>query len=154
YIPYPATWLNEGRWKEAPKETAIVPANGTSPRISREDERRERSQQAIENVLGHRSGLVERLRAGVQGNRVGGTHPRLSNGVGGPEASGRSTPSLSASDEAIEVSADAGGNNLSVRSGVRQIAQAEGATSAARGSDDGGRGAGVRAGDEQAPREA
>lgn len=65
---------------------------------SREQQRHERTQQAIKNVTGSRSGLAERLRDGVPGGVPGGTHPRLPRSTEGVEA-GPTAPGVPPRDE-------------------------------------------------------
>lgn len=81
-------------------------SNGARPTDSREQQRHERSQQAIENVLGHRSGLADRLREGLSGGSERGTDSRLLRNAERPKA-GIAAPSIPASDEAIKVPSNA-----------------------------------------------
>lgn len=88
--------------------------NGTAAKPSREEERREKTQRAIENVVGHRSGLVERLRAGVSGNVQRGVDPSLRDVVGGGGfAAGDIAPRLPSGNEPIDISTKSGGHPLS-----------------------------------------
>jgi hypothetical protein len=81
--------------------------NGTRPATSREQQRHERSQQAIENVLGHRSGLADRLREGISGGDQRRTGAALLRDVEGPTTRG-AAQGISRGGKEIEIQADAG----------------------------------------------
>lgn len=101
-IPYPSTWLNKRRWKEAPEKN-----DGTRQATSREQQRAERSQQAIERALGHRSGLADALRSDL---------PRGDNRRDGPplraitegHKAGNTAQGVHAGGKVLQVPPDAG----------------------------------------------
>jgi hypothetical protein len=74
YIPYPATFLNQERWKDEVKEHGTAQTNSA-------DQKSERNRQAIRNVLGRDSGLAGFIREplGTDHRGVGSVlpdHPR------------------------------------------------------------------------------
>jgi hypothetical protein len=79
----------------------------TRQTTSREQQRHERSQQAVENVLGHRSGLADRLREGIPGGDQRGTGAALLRDVERPAARS-AAQGVSGSGKEIEIQADAG----------------------------------------------
>lgn len=60
--------------------------NVNGGRLSKEQQRAENSQRAIENVTGHRSGLADALRSGVQRGNNRGTDPAVSGDAKGHPA--------------------------------------------------------------------
>lgn len=106
YVPSPVKFLKNRRWEAVPPKNGG--SNGTR-QPTRQEQRFERSQQAIEKVFGHRSGLADALRGHVpRGNNggSGGDLPRNSRTL----ETGNSSQSISPSDKDIEVQTDAGGN--------------------------------------------
>jgi hypothetical protein len=69
FIPYPATFLNQERWKDEVIEHGKIQGSGTPTRA---DIRRDNTARASERILGGAGGLVERLR-GLERSGNGGT---------------------------------------------------------------------------------
>ena len=76
---------------------------------SREQQRTERSQEAIERALGHRSGLADALRANVPGRDNGRTGPALPRSIERPVQRDAAQGVLEGHKD-LQVSPDAGGS--------------------------------------------
>jgi hypothetical protein len=98
--------------------------NGNHKHLSREEQRHEASQRAIQLVTGRRSRLSEHLRSGLPGDAHTGAHRRVSELHGGSRSQNAS-PGIHAGDEVLDISADTGGSAEGVRGGIRERAKAE-----------------------------
>jgi len=99
--------------------------NGTrQPDTSREQQRAERSQQAIKNALGHRSRLADTLRANIPGRNHGRTSPALP-GSTERHPSGGSAPGVSESSEDLQIPPDTSGGKKLSGNCAGQLANAE-----------------------------
>jgi hypothetical protein len=100
FIPHTTTFLNKERWKSpVPKES-----NGAR-QASREQQRVENSQQAIERALGSRSRLADALRGDVSGGDYRGNGAALPANVK-RHSTGVAAQSVPVGSEEIEVSSD------------------------------------------------